>query len=826
MKASWNWLRELVPGLPHTDEPAKSARAVADRLTLAGLEVEALIEFGAGLKDVLIVEVKSAEKHPTRDSLKLVTVDRGGGQLQRVVCGAPNVPDPGGLVVLAPLGTHLPAKNMTIEPRPIGGIVSEGMLCSETELGIGVSEGGILILPAGSAKPGDRFIDAFPSAHDWILEIGVTPNRPDALGHLGLARELAALYGLEVKLPSSAPLTSAGDLAPNVAGPVAVLIEDAARCHHYAAAHLYAEVPAESPMAARHRLFALGIRPISPLVDVTNLMLLEHAQPMHAFDRAKIRGGKIVVRRATAGEKLVLLDGKELALVEDDLVIADAEGPLALAGVMGGKDSGVSSSTHEIILEVAYFDPRSVRRSARRYGLHTESSHRFERGIDPEGVRPSIARAATVLGELAGGKAYTLSGEVHVHPTRWEAPTITLRSSRLDALIGDKIPFDQAKKILVSLGCEIREENGDSLLVAAPSWRPDLSREADLVEEVARVRGLDAIPTELPAFRPQPPRTTGALENRVRHAAIELGLSEALTYAFVSNEALDTVGAPAPAVTLLNPLTEERSVLRTSLLPGLLDALSLARRRGEWSARLFCTGRTFLPALEGSSLADERRGFAAVLAGPRPAYLAKTTDHDVYDARALAVELVERVTRMHVEVDQLAHEAVPAGYHPRAAAALIVKSGDHRTRVGSFGLLHPDALAKLDIPNAIAIVELDLDALEHLGRAVPKARPIPRLPAVTRDISLQVHDDVTSGQVEALIRQEAGDLCADVEVFDLFRGGAIPAEHRSLSFRIVYRDPREMSGAEGARTLTDAEVDERHQTVRNTVQQKLGAVQR
>ncbi|MFO0661410.1 MAG: hypothetical protein U0165_16495 [Polyangiaceae bacterium] len=426
-----------------------------------------------------------------------------------------------------------------------------------------------------------------------------------------------------------------------------------------------------------------------------------------------------------------------------------------------------------------------------------------------------------------GGKAYTLTPEVHVHPTLWEAPTIKLRSSRLDALIGAQIPFDEAKKILVSLGCsDVREQSSDTMIVGAPSWRPDLGREADLIEEVARVRGLDAIPSELAAFKPQAPRTTGELEGRVRRAAIELGLSEALTYAFVSKESLEMLGAKAPAVSLLNPLTEERSVLRTSLLPGLLDAVSLSRRRGEWSARLFCTGRTFLPAREGSSLADERRGFAAVLAGPRPTYLAKSTDHDVFDARAAAVELVERVTRTTVEIEQLVKEAVPAAYHPRAAAAIVVVSGEKRTRVGQLGLLHPDVLAKLDIPNAIALIELDLDVLEELGRTVPKAKPIPRLPAVTRDISLQVHDDVTAGQVESLIRQEAGDLCANVELFDLFRGGSIPADHRSLSFRIVYRDPRELSGADGARTLTDAEVDERHQSVRNSVQQKLGAVQR
>lgn len=834
MKASWNWLRAFLPGLD------ADPKAVSQMLTMVGLEVEGLHEFGAGLDPIVVAEVRAFAPHPARSSLRLVTVDRGG-VTQQIVCGAPNVPDPGGLVVLAPLGTHLPAKGLTLEAKAIGGIVSEGMLCSEVELGIGSAEGGILILPPGSAKPGQKFIDAFPSAHDWIFEIGVTPNRPDALGHLGIARDLAALTGLPLNenLSASEALTSWGWQRASQSNPVSdrslklksdrirVVIEDAERCAHYSAAQLSTEVATESPMWLRHRLFSLGIRPISPLVDITNYMLLERAQPMHAFDRRQIRGGVIRVRRATNGEKLVLLDGQELSLVDDDLVIADAERPLALAGVMGGKDSGVAQDTNEIVLEVAYFDARSIRRSARRHGLHTESSHRFERGIDRNGVRSAIsATAARIVDLFVDPNVASETAIEHVEPKAWQPPVISLRSHRLNQLLGVDVPFADAIKTLKSLGCSVLSEStSDGVLAATlspPSWRPDLGREADLIEEIARIRGLDSIPAVLPAFRPQPPRTTGHLENRLRKAAVELGLSEAIPYSFTSEQSLHLVGAPAAAVSLKHPLSEDRNVMRTSLLPGLLEALSLAKRRGENSSRLFCLGHVFFAAQNGSLLPVEERHMAVVLSGPRPAYLSKSEDHDAFDAKAIAIELVERVTGQSVSIQQLTGDKTSAPFHPRAYA-LIECSG---VTVGSFGLLHPAIQEKLDVSAAIAVVQLNIEALQQVGHPTTKCKPIPRLPAISRDVNLVVHDNITSGQVSAMMKQLAGDLCSSVELFDIFRGGSVPTEHRSLTFRMMFRDPKDAAGLDGARTLTDAEVDERRKVVVDEMQKRLGAVLR
>jgi phenylalanyl-tRNA synthetase beta chain len=814
MKASYNWLRALLPGL------SASPQDVADRLTSIGLEVEGVSRFGEGIEPVVLAQVKAIEAHPSRSGLRLVTVDRGDG-LQRVVCGAPNVPDPGGLVVLAPLGTHLPAKGMTIEPRPIGGVVSEGMLCSESELGIGAGEGGILVLPSDAGKAGQRLVDAIPSASDVIFEINVTPNRPDALGHAGLARDLAASYGL----PFAPPRAPGGAATSEVeAGTlVTVKLEDAERCPHYGAAVVLDVQVRPSPLAVQHRLHSLGVRPISNLVDVTNLVMLELGQPMHAFDLDLVSGATLRVRRAAEGEELVTLDGKTRKLSADDLVIADAERAVALAGVMGGASTEIRPETRRVLLECAWFEPRGVRRTSRRHGLHSESSHRFERGVDRGGVRSALGRAAALLAELSSGKL--AKGEVHGIAGEARARTIRLRSSRIDAVLGVAVPFGEALGILGRLGCKATERTGErdteEALIEAPTHRPDLEREADLLDEVARIRGLAAIPTELPPIVPQAPRSGGDVEKNLRTAAVELGLSEAVTYAFVSPRELSDLGAP-PAVTLENPLTAERSVLRTSVLPGLLEAVVRARRHGERTARLFTIGRSFHAAPAGASLPRERRWLAVALSGPRPGYLQKPEDHDVFDAKGIAEELVRRVTRDDAEVIATPHNERPPHLHPRGTGDVIVRG----ERVGRFGPLHPDVVERRDLGGPVMVVELDIDALSAVGRRVPQAAPVPRLPAALRDVAFVVHDDVAAGDLARMIKDAAGDLCEDVVLFDLFRGGNVPEGHRSLAFHVVYRDPKARTGAEGARTLTDPEVDDRHAGVVSAVRDRLGAVLR
>lgn len=431
MKASHLWIRTLVPGLP--DDP----KALAAKWTDAGLEVESMHAYGAGADACVFAWVVSERPHPTKSGLKLVTVDRGGG-MQEIVCGAPNVPAAGAVVVLAPLGAHLPAKNMTIARRDIGGVTSEGMLCSEAELGLSDDASGIIVFPAGFAEPGARFTEVIPEARDTIFEIGLTPNRPDGLGHIGLAREAAALFSRDGWKPP-APESPVKRTERAVESDLKITIEDGERCPHYGASIVSGTTIAEPPPGIRYRLSALGVRPISNAVDVTNIVMLEYGHPMHAFDADKLRGDRIVVRQAKAGEKLVTLDGVTRELAPDDLVIADAEGAIALAGVMGGKSSEITASTKRIVLECATFDPRSVRRMARRHNLHSESSHRFERGTDHGDTAHALEHATGMMCRLTGGVA---SKDQLIVSAKEIAPVaITLRTSRMRALLGMDVPL-------------------------------------------------------------------------------------------------------------------------------------------------------------------------------------------------------------------------------------------------------------------------------------------------------------------------------------------------------------------------------------------------
>ncbi len=819
MKASYRWLRALVPGLEAA--PAE----IAERLTRAGLEVEGMHAYGAGLETLVVAVVRKIEPHPNRSGLRLVTIDRGGGSEQRVVCGAPNVPATGGLVVLAPLGAHLPARGMTVGARDIGGVRSEGMLCSEGEMGLlapGVGgDEGILVLPGGSAEAGMPFLRAIPAASDTIFEIGVTPNRADALGHVGIAREVAALYQLPFVFPE--PQAPPRVIQGKVDAYAKVTVEDFERCPHYGAAVVVDVKVAPSPAWLRYRLSSLGVRPISNVVDVTNLVLFEFGHPIHAFDLDRVRGHSIIVRRARVGEKLVTLDGTARALDPDDLVICDAEGPVALAGVMGGEGSEIGQETRRVLIECAYFAPRGIRRSSRRHGLHTESSHRFERGVDQGDTPDVLAHAASLIVELGGGAA--VPGAIHAFEAAPSECRVELRSKRLDALLGCEVPFAEATSILKRLGfgVQMSPDAGASASVLVPTFRPDVAREVDLIEEIARVRGLDAIPTTLPAIRPQPPRESGVFEGLVRSAAVALGLSEAITYSFVSSRELEAVGAPPSPVKLQNPLSDERSVMRTSLLPGLLEAVNRAARKGESEARLFAVGSIFAPGADPAGLPDEVPHFAAVLAGARRVYLGKPEPFDVYDAKGVAVEVVERVTGHVATVSLQAADRRARQLHPRGAADVFVGS----RRVGQLGPLHPDVLRAWDLAApGVVVIELDLRELGQVGQKSWRFLPIPRLPAATRDIALVLHDDVPAGEVERVIREAAGDLCESVEIFDVFRGPSVPVDHRSLAFHVVYRDPRAASAPSEARTLTDQEVDQCHAAVVAKARADLGATLR
>jgi phenylalanyl-tRNA synthetase beta chain len=819
MKASYRWLRELLPAL------SASPKDVASRFTHAGLEVEGVSEYGAGTEACLVVRVIGVRPHPTKSGLRLVTVDRGQNQQQEVVCGAPNVPDPRGLVVLAPLGAHLPAKNLTIAPRAIAGVTSEGMLCSEAELGLSEDSDGIIVLPTGVAEPGTRFSDAVPNARDTVFEIGLTPNRPDGLGHIGLARELAALLGLSFEWPD----TGAGKIAKTAdvtaKDLAAVTVEDAERCSHYGGAGVLDVTIGPSPLWLRYRLQALGVRSISNVVDITNLVMLEYGHPMHAFDLDRVRpdaSGKkhIIVRHAKDGEVLKTLDDVDRKLVGDDLLICDGQGPVALAGVMGGASSEIQADTKRVFYEAAMFDPRGVRRTARRHGMHTESSHRFERGVDPGDVARVLDRAVALTATLAGGAAargriHVQGSHVGVDPAPIARRAVRFRPQRVRELTGVDVPAAESVGILERLGCEVGSPGADGASeVLVPTHRPDIGREADLVEEVIRVHGMDAVPAELPRIRAS--RDVGGREELTRRAkqiCATLGLSEAITFSFTSARVLEALAAPLPAVKLDNPMAEHQNVLRTTLLVGLVDAIKNARRRGERDVREFTVGPVFLASKKNDALPDERLRVAFAIAGDRPAWLERAKPLDVWDAKGYALEIARRVSGRPVEVVPAPGARAPAHLHPRGAAFVHV-AGE---QVGSFGPLHPDVVDALELDGEVLVFEMELDPFAA-GAAVPTFAAIPRFPASARDVALVVKDGIPAGEVEAAVRAAAGPLGEAVRLFDRFVGGQVPAGHASLAFRVVYRSPD--------RTLTDAEVDAAHANVVATASAKFGATLR
>ncbi len=849
MLVSYRWLSELLP------DASFEPKEVEDALTAVGLAVDGTHDFESALRPVVIAAVVSIAPHPSRDSLKLVTirtrvtpmvVPMGSRppslrsetlpELLTVVCGAKNVPGPGGLVVFAGLSVKLPGVDFVLERRDIGGVVSEGMLCSEAELGLSESSSGILTYPPGSFEPGTRFIDAFPEARDVVYELDITPNRPDALGHVGIARDMAAFFECELVLPASDGFVEEGLSADKS---ISVRNQAPDRCPRYGAAVVRGVKIGPSPDPMRWRLHRLGIRPISNVVDITNWLLLEYGQPTHAFDLSAVKSAQIVIRLAQAGEKITTLDGALRELTPDDLLICDGGGATALAGIMGGADSEIASTTEDVLLECAYFEPRGIRRTARRQGMHTESSHRFERGTDHGGTERVIERARHLLHTLAGGRV--APGVVRADGVEITVPSIELHGAHLDALLGVHVPFKMAMGILQSLGFQIEylvdNRGGAAASIRGASHRPDVKIEQDLIEEVARIRGLDNIPTVLPAIPPQAPRTSGEIERKAAVTAVTLGLSEALLHAFVAPKDLANLKAPEPVVTLSNPLSEERSVLRTSLAPGLLEALRRSRRRGEARVQLFSVGAVFLrpngsePVSEArvrlredeKTLPYEQPTFAALLAGPRPDYLTlKAEEYDLYDAKAIAVQMVERLTRRKVEVKYLGKSERTAHLHPRAAAQVLVD----RTEVGVFGPLHPDVIEAFDLDGSALLVELNLATIEALGEVTPRYRTIPRLPAITRDLSLVVSDETAAGSVADAIWGAAGELCESVELASEFRGGSVPLGHRSLTFRVVYRDPKAVSAPDEARTLTDKEVEAIQHRALTLVESDFGATLR
>ncbi|MBI5500170.1 MAG: phenylalanine--tRNA ligase subunit beta [Deltaproteobacteria bacterium] len=792
MKISLAWLRELID-LP---EPAAE---VAERLTMTGFEVEAVHRAGAHLEGAVAGEVLEVRPHPGRPDMHVVVVADGVGR-REVVCGAPNIPAPGGKTAYAPPGAKL--GDVAVEARRLGGVESLGVLCSETDLGIGADASGLLVLPPAT-RPGASLHEVL-CLHDHVLDVNVTPNRPDGLGHLGIARELGTIYRRPVCLPQAPPFQrTAREVDPYVR------VDDPAGCPRYGAQVVRGLAVAPSPWAVRYRLHLLGVRAVSNLVDVTNLVLLLFSQPLHAFDLAKLRGGTIVVRRARDGETMFTLDGLERRFVPDDVLICDGEGPVAVAGVMGGLSSEIRDDTTDVLIECAHFDPPSIRRTSRRLGLSSESSYRFERGTDRSGVPRALAYAAGLMAELGRGR---VCGEaIDAGGTGPDPAPVRLRPARVARIVGREFPSDEIRGTLERLGCRLAPASNGALDVVAPGWRPDLTREIDLVEEIARIGGYDALPGTPPTVTAGP-RTQGNWEKlaTLRRVLVARGLAETVNHVFADLPTLQAFGATEDqCVPLKNPLDAGRALLRTTLLPGLLGDARLAFAHRLPGAALFELGKTFHRRPGGTpGLPHETWRLGIVLAGKRIEGLAgNAADWDLYDLAAMLAAAADGALRRPWAL-RPAPDRV-RWCHPRSACLVEIDGAE----AGFAGELHPATADRLDVPRGAQVLELELTP-ERFRPEPDKVRELPRFPAVRRDLAAVFDETVTAGDVVADARRLGPTFLDEVSVFDVYRGEGIPAGRKSMAFALVYRHPE--------RTLTEAEVETAHAGVVDGLVSRFG----
>jgi phenylalanyl-tRNA synthetase beta chain len=811
MRAVWSWLKELCDF-----ERDVTVDEVSATFTSLGLEVEKVENLASDFAGVVIAEVVATRKHPEADKLTIVAVrDADGGATTEVVCGAPNVPAPGGRVLWARPGAVLPGGTQ-IGKKKLKGVESAGMLCSETELGIGTDESGIVVLAADEqgAPLGAAAQDAL-RLRDVVFELSISANRPDLLGHVGLARELVARLGGRLLAPAAALAEVEG---PSPATGVALAIDDPDGCPRYTARAITGVKVAPSPRWLRWRLAAVGVRPISNLVDVTNYVMFESGQPLHAFDATTLTSGTIRVRRARAGERMTTLDDVERALEPTDLLICDGERPIALAGVMGGRDSEVGDATTNVLLESAGFQPLAVRRTSRRLGLRSEASQRFERGVDPAGAEAVSARAAYLLAKLGGGKVARVVVDAYPRPPARAA--LRFRPARASALTGVALSAELCRALLERLGVAVATEAGDDALVCTPpSHRVDLDREVDLIEDVIRLHGFAHVPATLPSAAVVPRRASDPRPAMARRALCAAGLDEAITFGFTSAARIAALGFAvgdrrAAPLALKNPMSLEHGVMRTTLIGNLLGALARNRKHQIEDVRLFEVGRVFLRPTSGAAdaLPDEPTHVAGVLAGPRGGWLVPDGTADFFDAKGAVERLLGELLGPRVA----AVRYVPGGepwLHPGVSAR--VELGGRP--LGVVGEVHPAVRAAFEIEEPCFGFELELD-----GFPPPDARQmqaIHRFPANRRDLSFLVAADISADRIRDLLLGGGDPLVEGVRLLEDYRDPShVPAGKKGMLWSVTYRSHE--------RTLTDAEVDAQHEKRVAHVLGELGATRR
>jgi phenylalanyl-tRNA synthetase beta chain len=786
MRVPLSWLADFVTW---GGTPAE----LAERLTMAGLEVEAVEEVGRLDPGILVGRLLAVEPHPARDGLRVARVEVGAGAPVVVVSGAPNLVG-GEQVAVALPGARL-AGGTEVAPADLGGVTSGGVLCSEAELGLGDDGTGILVLPAAAAV-GTR-VGELVGVADTVLTIEVTPNRGDCLSVLGVAREVAAL-GRTRPRRRRLGLREAG--AP-AAREVRVRVEAPELCPRYCARVVRGTTLAASPLWLRLRLRRADMRPINAVVDATNYVMLERGQPLHAFDLERIGERQILVRRATSGETLVTLDGVERVLAESDLVIADARVPVALAGVMGGEGSEVTATTRTVLLESAVFDPTTIRRTARRTGLLSQAAYRFERRVDPATVVEALDAGAALIARLTGGRA--APGVVEAGRGGADTPpAVRLRLRRARAILGTGVARGEAVRRLRALGARCRGE-GETLFVTAPSHRGDLALEEDLIEEIARLGGYDAIPLVLPEAPIAGGEDSAArtFARRVRRLLVAEGLSEMVTLSFTdggTNRRLaGFVGRALSPLAVLNPLSSETGELRRSPLAGLVHALARNLGHGAPFVGAFEIGRGY--GLDAQGARHEVRAVALLLHGawPPAGPVRSGSPIDFLDVKGVTANLLAGLGIEGGRVRWGPGEEL-AFLHPGKAVAVAVDG----TAVGAAGALHPEVTQAHDLSGEVWVAELDLERLAHYVPRRIALRPIPRFPAATRDIAVVVDEPFRAGEIVEEVRALGSPHIESVRLFDCYRGAPIPAGKKGLAYTIAYRAPD--------RTLTDDEVNALH----------------
>jgi phenylalanyl-tRNA synthetase beta chain len=788
MKISLSWMHDYFSwGI--------SPEELAHRLTMTGLEVESIEYLGKQFDGFVVGEVLGIQKHPKAEKLTVCEVSTGKGDPLQIVCGAPNV-DAGQKVAIGLIGATVPHDQHDPEGKPfiltkvkIRGVESSGMICSEFELGVGNDANGILVL-SKNAVPGTPLADYF-GLNDIVFEIGVTPNRPDCLSHIGVAREVAAIFDAKMERP--VPVLKESDTQTDKVAKI--VIEDPAACPRYTARVLQNVTIQESPKWLQRRLKSVGLRPINNVVDVTNYVLMETGHPLHAFDYDLLAKHTIIVRSAQAEEKFRTLDGKERTLRTDTLMICDGEKPVAVAGVMGGLNSEISWNTKNVLLESAYFSPVSIRRTSKYLGLNTDASHRFERGADPEITQYAVDRAAVLIQETGGGEI--CKGVIDVYPQEIDPPIVPIRIERTNALLGTTLTESMISELLKKIEFKIDKKEGDTLRIRVPTFRPDVEREADLIEEVARVYGYDNIPeqtvssVDFASFQ-----ISTDLTDILRDWLVGGGFNEIVTnsmqdpkFARLGNEAI---------VEIKNPLGVEMSVMRTSLIPGILQTIRHNQFHGNENLRIFEIGHVFHQSdvsdpriLVGNIIEEERVAIALVGNVHLDTWNEPARSADIYDVKGEVETLFKKIS-----LDK--HRFISYSTEKTLSESCITVEISN-TYAGFIGVIRDDVAKMFDVEGSVFVAELNLDLLKQHRNPHHKYHPVPKFPVIRRDLAFVVDRKV---QVEDMINQiktSGGLMLRQVRLFDVFDDDRFGVGNKSIAFRLEFLSEE--------RTLTDKEID-------------------